>query len=273
MLDQVLIFTVFLVRYVGATTICGICCIDGVVLGADSRATGGDLVRDKNKLKIHELSPNLECCVAGSVADCEQITRNVKRLLQDVRIECELSAESHYLNSAFHVKSRILGAFMGGAYGRSIDSAMILGGVDSTGPSLHQITGSGVQRASCCALGSGRIDALSSLEAYRRVWGPPIEKPLSDAETNSLIENVSVEEAVQVIREAIKSGIMNDLGSGSFIDICVIKDGGEVHKWREDAQSGKEVDVPNRASSTLESAKDERKERSSSTTPIIIKSL
>ena len=229
---------------VHATTTCGICCKDGVDLGADSRATGGNIVRDKSKLKIHELSPALHCCVAGSVADCEQITRNVKRVLQYMRIESELGAESHYLSGAFHVKSCILKAFMAGSYGRAIEAAIILGGIDGTGPSLHQITSAGVQRASCCALGSGRIDALSSLEAYRQIWGPPIENLASGAESNVLMENVSVEKAIQVIREAVKSGVMNDLGSGSFIDICVIKDDGEVRKWREDAQSGKVIEMP-----------------------------
>lgn len=246
---NILIVIAHVVNKIRATTICGICCKDGVVLGADSRATGGDIVRDKSKLKIHELSPALYCCVAGSVADCEQITRDSKRLLEGARIESWLGAESHHLNSAFQVKSHILKAFMGGAHGRSIEAAIILGGVDRTGPSLHQITGSGVQRASCCALGSGRIDALSSLEVYRKKWGPPIEQATSGAETNTLVENVSVEEAVRVIREAVKSGVMNDLGSGSSIDICVIERDGKVRKWREDAQSGREVEVPGRTSS------------------------
>ena len=96
---------------VHATTTSGICCKDGVVLGADSRATGGSILRDESKLKIHELSSALHCCVAGSLADCEQKTRDVKRVLQYMRVESELGAESHYLSSAFHVKSCILKAF------------------------------------------------------------------------------------------------------------------------------------------------------------------
>jgi len=32
---------------------------DGVVLGADTRATGGDIVADKNCMKIHPLAPNM----------------------------------------------------------------------------------------------------------------------------------------------------------------------------------------------------------------------
>lgn len=41
------------------TTICGVVFKDGVVLGADTRATGGDIVADKNCMKIHPLAPNM----------------------------------------------------------------------------------------------------------------------------------------------------------------------------------------------------------------------
>ena len=41
------------------TTICGMVFKDGVVLGADTRATGGDIVSDKNCMKIHKMAPNM----------------------------------------------------------------------------------------------------------------------------------------------------------------------------------------------------------------------
>lgn len=47
------------------TTIAGIVFKDGVVLGADTRATEGDTVADKNCSKIHYLQPNMYCCGAG----------------------------------------------------------------------------------------------------------------------------------------------------------------------------------------------------------------
>ncbi|KAK2818781.1 hypothetical protein Q5P01_024342 [Channa striata] len=39
------------------TTICGVVFKDGVVLGADTRATEGMVVADKNCSKIHYISP------------------------------------------------------------------------------------------------------------------------------------------------------------------------------------------------------------------------
>ena len=41
------------------TTIVGLVYKDGVVLGADTRATGGSEVADKNCEKIHYLAPNI----------------------------------------------------------------------------------------------------------------------------------------------------------------------------------------------------------------------
>ena len=41
------------------TTICGIVFADGVILGADTRATEGPIVADKNCAKIHYIAPNI----------------------------------------------------------------------------------------------------------------------------------------------------------------------------------------------------------------------
>lgn len=41
------------------TTISGIIFKDGVVLGADTRATSGNMVADKNCSKIHRLAPRM----------------------------------------------------------------------------------------------------------------------------------------------------------------------------------------------------------------------
>lgn len=60
------------------TTIAGIIFKDGVVLGADTRATGGSEVADKNCEKIHYLAPNIYCCGAGTAADTEKTTELIR---------------------------------------------------------------------------------------------------------------------------------------------------------------------------------------------------
>ena len=55
------------------TTICGVVFENGIVLGADTRATAGN-VADKNCEKIHYIAPNIYCCGAGTAADTEMTT-------------------------------------------------------------------------------------------------------------------------------------------------------------------------------------------------------
>ena len=64
------------------TTICGAIFNEGVVLAADTRATGGSTVGDKNCDKIHYLAPNIYCCGAGTAADCDHVTESMKRELE-----------------------------------------------------------------------------------------------------------------------------------------------------------------------------------------------
>lgn len=50
------------------------CIQNGVILGADTRATAGSIVCDKNCEKIHYMAPNIYCCGAGTAADTEAVT-------------------------------------------------------------------------------------------------------------------------------------------------------------------------------------------------------
>ena len=50
---------------------------DGVCLGADTRATEGPIVCDKNCEKIHYIADTIYCCGAGTSADTENVTGNL----------------------------------------------------------------------------------------------------------------------------------------------------------------------------------------------------
>lgn len=67
------------------TTICGAVFKGGVVVGADTRATGGDIVANKNCQKIHPLAPNMVCCGAGTAADCDKVTEMISSQLELLR--------------------------------------------------------------------------------------------------------------------------------------------------------------------------------------------
>jgi 20S proteasome subunit beta 2 len=68
------------------TTIVGLLFKDGVVLAADTRATGGSTVVEKNCEKIHYIAPNIYCCGAGTAADTQFVNLFVSSNLELQRL-------------------------------------------------------------------------------------------------------------------------------------------------------------------------------------------
>lgn len=58
-------------------------------MAADTRATGGNIVGDKNCEKIHNLAPNIFCCGAGTAADCDHVTGTINQILIIIRNDQE----------------------------------------------------------------------------------------------------------------------------------------------------------------------------------------
>ncbi|XP_053551808.1 proteasome subunit beta type-7 [Bombina bombina] len=178
------------------TTIAGIVFKDGIVLGADTRATEGMIVADKNCAKIHYISPNIYCCGAGTAADTEMTTQLISSNL-------ELHALSTGRLSRVVTANRMLKQMLF-RYQGYIGAALVLGGVDSAGPHLYSIYPHGsTDKLPYVTMGSGSLAAMAVFEDR---YKPDLEE----------------EEAKQLVRDAIASGIFNDLGSGSNIDLCVI---------------------------------------------------
>lgn len=193
------------------TTIAGIVYKGGVVLGADTRATNGDQVAEKNCQKIHYVADNMYCCGAGTAADTDKTTALVSSQLELLRMDTHAPhATSLRMKAAVTRLSRLLFRYQG-----HISAALILGGVDKQeGPQLYSIYPHGsVMRYAYTAMGSGSLAAISVLES---AWRPDMEEA----------------EAITLVQRAISAGIFNDLGSGSNCDICVIKQDGNVQYTR-----------------------------------------
>mmetsp|Transcript_26469 Transcript_26469/g.103104 ORF Transcript_26469/g.103104 Transcript_26469/m.103104 type:complete len:145 (+) Transcript_26469:194-628(+) len=69
------------------TTIVGVVYKDGVVLGADTRATSDTTVFEKYCEKIHYIAPNIYCCGAGTAADTEHTTAMIASKLELHRLD------------------------------------------------------------------------------------------------------------------------------------------------------------------------------------------
>ncbi|KAF9433519.1 proteasome core particle subunit beta 2 [Entomortierella beljakovae] len=185
------------------TTIVGLIYKDGLVLGADTRATAGPIVADKNCEKIHYLAPNMYCCGAGTAADTEMTTALISSQLELHRLSTGRQAR---VVTAMTMLKQMLFKYQG-----QIGAALILGGVDLNGPHLYTIYPHGsTDKLPYVTMGSGSLAAMSVFESG---YKPDMNR----------------EEGISLVQNAIDAGIFNDLGSGSNVDVVVItKDNVEV---------------------------------------------
>jgi len=188
------------------TTICAVIFKDGVILGADTRSTCGDIVANKNSEKLHRMAPNIYCAGAGTSADCNKTTAIICSELELLRLNTGRQVRVVAANSL--VKHMLF------RYQGHIGTYLIMGGVDVTGPHLYEIEAYGsTSKVSYCTMGSGTLAAMSVLETR---WVP----------------NMSEEDAKQLVKDAIRAGIFNDMGSGSNVDLVVIKEKDDVEYLR-----------------------------------------
>ena len=197
------------------TTIVGMTFAGGVVLGADTRATGGSEVAEKNCEKIHYLAPNMYCCGAGTAADTEKTTELISSQLALLRLD--MHGRQSRVVTACTLLKRMLFRYQG-----HISAALVLGGCDVNGPAVYQIYPHGsTSKLPYTTMGSGSLAAMAVFE-------------------NSWREDMTEEEAVLLVQRAIGAGIFNDLGSGSNCDVCIIRTDGSVD-YRRNAVKPNEI--------------------------------
>lgn len=180
------------------TTIAGVQFDGGIVLGADTRATEGSTVCDKNCEKIHYIAPNIYCCGAGTAADTENVTEMVSGQLEILRYATD-TKESRVVTAMTKLKRHLF------RYQGHVSAALVLGGVDVTGPHLFTVWPHGsTDKLPFVTMGSGSLAAMAVFEAGYK-------------------DGLTEEEAKELVRRAICAGIFNDLGSGSNVDLCVLR--------------------------------------------------
>ncbi|KAL5521995.1 PUP1 [Sanghuangporus sanghuang] len=178
------------------TTIVGCIFKDGVVLGADTRATEGDIVADKNCEKIHYITENIRCCGAGTAADTEFTTAMIS---SNMELHALSTGRIPRVVTAMTMLKQYLFRYQG-----HVGAALVLGGVDSTGSHLFTIAPHGsADKLPYVTMGSGSLAAMAVFESG---WKP----------------NMDRQEALNLVVAAVSAGIFNDLGSGSNVDVCVI---------------------------------------------------
>ncbi|KAJ9647141.1 proteasome core particle subunit beta 2 [Coniosporium tulheliwenetii] len=176
------------------TTIVGCLYDGGVVIAADTRATSGPIVADKNCEKLHYISPQIWCAGAGTAADTEFTTALISSNLElhalstgraPRVVTCMTLLKQHLFRYQGHI----------GAY-------LVVAGVDPTGAHLFTVHAHGsTDKLPYVTMGSGSLAAMSVFET-------------------SWKRSLSRDDAVKLCADAIQAGIFNDLGSGSNVDVA-----------------------------------------------------
>ncbi|KAF9016157.1 N-terminal nucleophile aminohydrolase [Hymenopellis radicata] len=171
------------------TTIVGCLFQDGI----------GPIVADKNCEKIHYISENIRCCGAGTAADTEFTTALIS---SNMELHALHTGRKPRVVTAMTMLKQMLFRYQG-----QVGAALVLGGVDATGPNLFTVAPHGsTDKLPYVTMGSGSLAAMAVFETS---WRP----------------NMTREDALQLVKDAISAGIFNDLGSGSNVDACIITAG------------------------------------------------
>lgn len=179
------------------TTIVGVVYDRGIVLGADTRATEGPIIADKNCEKIHYISEHIRCCGAGTAADTEFTTNMIS---SNIRLHQLSTGRPPLVATAMTMLKQYLFQYQG-----QVGAALVLGGIDPTGPHLYTVAPHGsTDKLPYVTMGSGSLAAMAVFESH---WRPNLDR----------------QTAIDVVSAAIEAGIYNDLGSGSNVDVCVIE--------------------------------------------------
>ena len=152
---------------------------------------------DKDCAKIHYIAPNIYCCGAGTSADTENTTLLISSNLSLLRRQT--GAPSRVVTAMTMLKRRLF------KHQGHVSAALVLGGVDATGPHLYNVYPHGsTDKLPFASMGSGSLAAMAVLESGFK-------------------DGLSEAEAVDLVAAAVRAGIFNDLGSGSNVDVTVLR--------------------------------------------------
>jgi len=184
----------------GATTV-GVTYKDGVILASEKRVSYGYLIVSKTGKKVFKITDHIGAACAGLVSDMQVLIREVSAYgnLFDLDVGRPISVRAAAKLMSNLLFSRRLAPLI---------TQTIVAGVDSEGPSLYSLDPLGsVLPDKYTVVGSGTEIAMGVVE-------------------ESFKDNMSAEEAKELVIRAMKSAVSRDIMSGDGIDFLIItKDG------------------------------------------------
>jgi proteasome beta subunit len=181
----------------GTTTV-GIVCSDGIVMGADVRATYGTYISSGEAIKIHKIDDNLAMTIAGGVGDAEYLVKLIKMQNELYRMN---EAKPMTPTSATSILSLVLQENK--MYPYMVE--LILGGLNNEKPEIYDIdpVGGYIKESRYTSTGSGSIAATGYLES---VYTPEL----------------TTQDAAKHLAKALKIAMKKDSATGDGMKIITI---------------------------------------------------
>lgn len=182
----------------GTTTV-GVLCSDGVVLGAEKRATMGYLIANKEVEKIIKIQDHMGLTIAGSVADAQMLGRLLKA-------ECSLYEIQRGRKISIEGASTLLANILQHSKYFPYWVQILVGGYDAE-PRLFSLDPIGSKlKEKMVSTGSGSPVAFGVLE-------------------DSYKPDRTIDENLPIVVRSIRAAMERDCASGNAIDIATISKG------------------------------------------------
>ena len=180
----------------GATTI-GVTFKDGVILASEKRVSYGYLVVSKTGKKVFKITDLIGAACAGLISDMQVLVREVEAYVNLFVLDAgrPISVRSTAKLMSNLLFNRRLGPLI---------TQTIVGGIDDQGPSLYSLDPLGsVLPDKYAVVGSGTELGMGVVEEGYR-------------------ENMSADEAKELVVKAMKSAVSRDIMSGDGTDFLII---------------------------------------------------
>jgi proteasome beta subunit len=195
----------------GTTTI-GVVCSDGVVLGADTRATMDTFIASGEARKVFKIDGNLGLTIAGGVGDAQELVRVVKAQNEVYKMNEDKALSPKSATSLLSIilqESKMMPFYV----------MLTVGGMDGDQPQLYTIDpfGGYDNESKFSATGSGSYTALGYLEdTYKK--------------------GVTTKEAVKMVARALAIAMRRDSATGDNMIVATITKGGFMEYTGKDLE-------------------------------------
>jgi len=186
------------------TTVLGIVCKDGVIMGADRQVTAGNIVMSKDTPKVVKINDYIVVSWTGGFADAQKLSKliSAELKLKELRSKSRPSVRQ----AANLVSAITYSQIRQPSMIPNIVGTLITGFNEDGSTELYTIEPAG---------------SIMKVEEYDANFGSGMPYVLGLLE-RQYKKDLTIKEGIELAKEALKSSTQRDIGSGYGIDIFAI---------------------------------------------------